>query len=117
MVAALPLAAKVAPAPAPPTAQVQPREVVEAVTTARAAKPIVVIPPRPRDAAAAQLPAPPCVRAVVLLPVKGVKDHVLELVKPHVPEVAMSVVWGHARIIVNIHVKIVVNFLESLSNL
>ena len=103
--------------PAPPTAQVQPREVVEAVMTARAAKQIVVIPPRPRDAAAALPGVPLCVRAVVLLPVKGVKDHVLELVKAHVPEVAMSVVWGHARIIVNIRVDIVVNFLKSLSNL
>ena len=117
MVAALPLAAKVAPAPAPPTAQVQPRGQALVAMAALTAAPIVAIPPHPQDAAAAQLPAPPCVRAVVLLLVKGVKDHVLELVKAHVPEVAMSVVWGHARIIVNIHVKIVVNFLESLSNL
>ena len=87
------------------------------MTTARAAKPIVAIPPHPQDAAAALPGAPPFVRAVVLLPVKGVKDHVVEIVKAHVPEVAIQVVWDHARIIVNIHVKTVVNFLESLSNL
>ena len=98
-------------------AKVQPRGQTLVAMAALTAAPIVAIPPHPQDAAAAQLPAPLCVRAVVLLPVKGVKDHVLELVKAHVPEVAMSVVWGHARIIVNIHVKIVVNFLESLSNL
>ena len=88
MVAALQLAAKVAPAPAPPTAQVQPREVVAAVTTARAAKLIVAIPPHPQDAAAALPGAPPFVRAVVLLPVKGVSTPVRGIAKLHVMEVA-----------------------------
>ena len=88
MVAALPLAAKVAPAPAPPTAQVQPREVVAAVTTARAAKLIAAIPPRPRDAAAALPGAPLFVRAVVLLPVKGLSTPFVGIAKLHVMEVA-----------------------------
>ena len=88
MVAALPLAAKVAPAPAPPTAQVQPREVVAAVTTARAAKLIAAIPPRPRDAAVAQLPAPLFVRAVAQPLVKGVSIPVRGIAKLHVMEVA-----------------------------
>ena len=74
--------------PAPPTAQVQPREVVEAVTNARAAKPIVVILPRPRDAAVALLGAPPFVRAVVLPPVKGVSTPVRGLARQHVLAVA-----------------------------
>ena len=88
MVAALPLAAKVAPAPAPPTAQVQPRGVVAAVTTARAAKLIVAIPPHPQDAAAALPGAPPFVRVVAQPLVKGVSTPVKGIAKLHVMEVA-----------------------------
>ena len=88
MVAALPLAAKVAPALAPPTAQIQPRGQTLVAMAALTAAPIVVIPPRPRDAAAAQLPAPPCVRAVAQPLVKGVSTPVKGLAKLHVLAVA-----------------------------
>ena len=88
MVAALPLAAKAAPVPAPPTAQVQPRGQTLVAMAALTAAPIVVIPPRPRDAAAAQLPAPPCVLAIAQPLVKGVSTPVKGLAKLHVMEVA-----------------------------
>lgn len=101
MVAALPLAAKVAPAPAPPTAQVQPREVLEAVTTARAAKLTVATPPHPQGAAVALLGVPLCVLAVVLLLVKDVSTLVKGLVKLH----ALVVVKHSARVRTNITCK------------
>ena len=74
--------------PAPPTAQVQPRGQTLVAMAALTAAPIVVIPPRPRDAAAAQLPAPPFVRAVAQPLVKAVSTPVKGIAKLHVMEVA-----------------------------
>lgn len=74
--------------PAPPTAQVQPRGQTLVAMAALTAVPIVAIPPHPQDAAAALPGAPPFVRAVVLLPVKGVSTPVRGIAKLHVMEVA-----------------------------
>ena len=51
--------------------------------------------------------------AVVLHHAKGVRLHVLELVRVHAPEVAISAVWEHARITVNTAVRIAVNSFDT----
>ena len=100
MVAELPLVVKDAPVLVPPTVKEQPPE-VEAVTTVRAAKLTVATPPHPQGAAVALLGVPPCVLAVVLLPVKGVSTPVRGLARQHVPAVAKH----SARVRTNITCK------------
>ena len=97
---------------------IPPVRVAEAVAmvvaiAAPIAAPIVATQPLLQAAALARQGVPRYAPAVVLHHARGVRLHVLELVRAHAPEVAISVVWEHARITVNTAVRIAVNSFDT----